>query len=283
MIFNVLGPLEVRHGDQLCTPTAQKVRWTLALLLLRADRVVDRTSLIDELWGDEPPRSAVTTLQTYIYQLRKTFGQLLDQAPGATQMILTQPPGYGIRLRRDDQLDLHVFERETKRGRQLLAEEKYEEASQTLADALKLWRGAPLADITQAGRLIEGHIVYLEELQIEAVKLRILAESKLGRYASCIPELRELVSTHPLNEWFHGELIKALARAGRRGEALEAYRDLRRILVAELGLEPSFSHQRLQQQLLLTDDGMTSHSPQAASGRVLLRSEHLRPAGPERQ
>lgn len=254
MIFNILGPLEVIHDGRVCTPTAQKVRWTLALLLLRANRVVDRASLIDELWGDEPPRSAVTTLQTYIYQLRKSFNQLLGSEAGGDQMILTQPPGYEMRLLEGDELDLHLFERDTKRGHHLLNMGRYEEASQVLAGALKLWRGAPLADISRAGRLIEAHVVYLEELQIEAVKLRILAESKLGRHASYIPELRELVSTHPLNEWFHGELIKALARADRRGEALEAYQGLRQILLEELGLEPSAPYQRLQRQLL-ADDG----------------------------
>ncbi|MEV0275041.1 AfsR/SARP family transcriptional regulator [Streptomyces sp. NPDC050610] len=271
MRFNILGPLEVIHDGQLCTPTAQKVRWTLALLLLRTNRVVDRDSLIDEIWGDEPPRSAVTTLQTYIYQLRKNFNQLLGQMPGADQMILTRPPGYGIRLLQDDQLDLHVFERDTRRGHGLLTEGRYEEASELLAGALRLWRGAPLADISRAGRCIEAHIVYLEELRIEALKLRILAESKLGRDSRFIPELRELVSMHPLNEWFHGELIKALARADRRGEALEAYRDLRRILLDELGLEPSAPYQHLQRQLL-TDDGLESLFSPAAPEAIALTS-----------
>ncbi|MEU5347724.1 MULTISPECIES: AfsR/SARP family transcriptional regulator [unclassified Streptomyces] len=247
------------------------MRWTLALLLFRADRVVDRASLIDELWGDEPPRSAVTTLQTYIYQLRKNFSQLLGDAAGGDRMILTQPPGYGIRLLQDDHLDLHVFERDTRRGHHLVNLERYEEASQVLAGALKLWRGAPLADISRAGRLIEAHIVYLEELRIEAVKLRILAESKLGRDSSFIPELRELVSMHPLNEWFHGELIKALARADRRGEALEAYQDLRRILLDELGLEPSAPYQSLQRQLLTGDGARSLFSPFAPEPVSLTR------------
>nr|ADE34517.1 SsfT1 [Streptomyces sp. SF2575] len=268
MMFKILGPLEVTHEGKVRTPTAQKVRWTLALLLLRANRVVDRASLIDEIWGDEPPRSAVTTMQTYIYQLRKSFNEMLGESACADQMILTQPPGYGIRLLSDDQLDLHVFERDAKRGQAMLTMGRYEEAAQLLGGALKLWRGTPLADINKAGRLIEAHTVYLEELRISTLKLRILAESKLGRDMDLIPELRELVSIHPLNEWFHGELIKALARADRRGEALEAYRALRQILLDELGLEPSAPYQRLQQQLLT--DGPRDPWHTAAPEPVLL-------------
>jgi DNA-binding SARP family transcriptional activator len=148
-----------------------------------------------------------------------------------------------------DQLDAHVFERLVAEGRTLLADGQFEAAAQGLRGALSLWRGPALANITP-GRLLEGHVAHLEELRIRAIELRIQAESALGRHRELIPDLRALVAAHPLNEWLHGRLIDALYRAGRRGEALLAYQNLRATLNEELGLEPSAELQRLQRQVL---------------------------------
>jgi DNA-binding SARP family transcriptional activator len=137
-------------------------------------------------------------------------------------------------------------------GKTLLEEGRPEQASQRLREGLALWRGPALANITP-GRLLEGHVAHLEELRIRAIELRIRADSALGRHRELIPELRSLVSAHPLNEWLHGRLIDALHRAGRRGEALMAYRSLRAALNEELGLEPSGELQRLQRQVLTAE------------------------------
>ena len=115
--FNVLGPLEVFNGERVCTPTAPKVRGVLALLLLRANRLVETRSLIEELWGECPPQSAVTTAQTYIYHLRKLFARVAG--PDAEQIFLTRAPGYLIDIA-EGQLDLQVFDRLTQQGRTLL-------------------------------------------------------------------------------------------------------------------------------------------------------------------
>jgi len=261
--FSILGPMEVTHHDEVCTPSAQKVRWTLALLLLRANHVVDRSVLIDELWGDNPPRSAVTTMQTYIYQLRRMFGGT-DPQRDVDKMIVTRAPGYGIWLQPGDQLDVIEFESAAKRGRELVAARRYAEASGELNQALALWRGVPLADIARGGRLLGAHMVHLEEIRLRTLELRIAAETRLGNSQDLIPELRQLVQAHPLNEWFHGELIRALARSGRRGEAFDAYHALRRILREELGLEPSVQSQRLHHQLL-TDKSSAFLSTAASS------------------
>lgn len=251
MRFKILGPMEVTHAGRVCTPTATKVRWTLAFLLLRANRIVDTASLIDELWGDHPPRSALTTMQTYIYQLRKIFSQVAARDDRAVPRILTRSPGYTLQID-DEALDARVFERLLNQGRDLLDSGNPEEASRTLRSALDLWCGPALADIP-AGRLLEAHVTHFDELRIKALGLRIRADRQLGRAAELLPELRSLVSSHPLNEWFHGELIKALTATGRRGEALQAYQALRRILHDELGLEPSPAMRRLHQQLLTGD------------------------------
>ncbi|RJL36230.1 AfsR/SARP family transcriptional regulator [Bailinhaonella thermotolerans] len=237
--------MEVVHEGRCHVPSAQKVRCTLALLLLSADHIVPRETLIDELWGERPPRTMITTLQTYIYQLRKSFSRLTRRR----DVILTRAPGYAIRLGDDDEVDAHRFERLVEQGRRQFEQGRLAEASHSCGTALALWRGEALAGIC-AGHRLEGHIAHLEELRIRALELRVGADMLLGNDRDLIPELRALVAAHPLHEWFHGELIKALAGAGRRGEALHAYRVMCRTLRDELGLEPSPAYQNLQRDLL---------------------------------
>lgn len=244
--FNLLGTLEIIKDGRLSVPTAPKVRGVLALLLVRANHVVDIDSIIAELWGVNPPRSAVTTTQTYVYHLRRKFERELT-SDGA-EMLCTAPPGYVLRVP-EENLDVVRFERLARQGRALLEEDRYEEAARRLREALALWRGAPLSNVP-VGRLLEAHIAHLEETRIRALELRIQADNALGRHRELIPELRSLVAAYPLNEWFHGQLIGALHRAGRRGEALRAYQNVRAVLGEELGLEPSVELQRLQRDVL---------------------------------
>jgi SARP family transcriptional regulator, regulator of embCAB operon len=239
--FKVLGPLEVYRGDCVRTPSAPKLRRVLGLLLLRADSVVDIASVIAELWGDRPPMSAVTTTQTYIYQLRKELNR-------DAQRLITKPPGYLLRLD-GDELDARLCEKLINKGNRLLEEGHPGEASDVLSGALAMWQGPPLAN-TPCGVLLQAHAVHLEELRIRALATRIEADMRLGRARTLIAELRSLVLLHPLNEWFHGRLIEALYRAGRRGEALRAYQDMRMTLRDELGLEPAEPLRRLQRSIL---------------------------------
>jgi SARP family transcriptional regulator, regulator of embCAB operon len=250
MQFNILGPLEVRDGDIDMTPTPPKVRAVLGLLLLRANQVVAIDTLVEELWGDEPPRSAVTTAQTYIYHLRRAFGQT-EVTPGQREWLVTAAPGYMMRVGHD-QLDAQAFDRLTWEGRQRLERGEAEEAGQLLRRALQLWRGPALANVT-AGSLLTAHAVHLEEERLRALQLRIMADAELGQYHALIGELRSLVAAHPLNEWFHGQLIVALSRCGRRSEALQAYQVLRTVLRDELGLDPQPELQRLHQDVLTYD------------------------------
>src|SRR5207249_5603424 len=110
-------------------------------------------------------------------------------------------------------------------------------ASHLLRRALGLWRGPGLANVRR-GSLLEAHAVHLEEQRMRTLELRIQADVELGRYRELIGEMRSLVAVHPLNEWFHGQLIMALSHSGRRGEALQAYQDLRRTLSNQLGVDP---------------------------------------------
>ncbi|MEU9111254.1 AfsR/SARP family transcriptional regulator [Streptomyces sp. NPDC048483] len=246
MRFNILGPLEILRGGRDITPSAEKLRWLLALLVARGSQVVSISSLIDEVWGENPPRSAIATTRGYICQLRTSFRKATDYST-TDSLIVTRPPGYGLRLS-TGQVDAKAFEKATEGGRNLLAAGRPREAAQRLGQALGLWRGPVLADLP-TGRLLRAHIAHLHEMWTTAQELSITARMQVGLHRELIPELRSLVIEFPFNEWLHGALIEALNRSGRRGEALRAYRDLQRILDDALGLAPSAPLQRLQRQL----------------------------------
>jgi DNA-binding SARP family transcriptional activator len=247
MRFKLLGPLEIVMDDESTVIlSASKLGQVLGLLLIRSNEIVSVDSLLQELWGDEPPRSALTTLQTYVYHARRMFAR--EGFAATRTLLVTRPRGYLIEVE-PDEVDAKVFERLVKQGRALLDESRTEEASDRLRTALDMWRGPALASIS-VGEVLQAHVAHLGELRIRAVELRIQAEKQLGRHRELIPELRSLVVAYPLNEWFHGQLINALYRSGRRAEALQAYQNLRRILKEELGVEPTAEIQRLQQEVL---------------------------------
>jgi DNA-binding SARP family transcriptional activator len=261
--YAILDGLEVTNGDRSCTPTAPKIRQVLALLLLRLNRLVQAGTLIEELWGDSPPKSALITAQTYIYQLRQFF-QREGLAPAGQQLLITRPTGYRLQVD-PQQLDTSLFEGLLGLGRQLIDEGRPRAASQRLTEALALWTGPPLVNITP-GPLLSGHVVHLEEQHLRALELRIQAEVMLSRDRELIGELRSLVADYPLNEWFHGQLIMALHRAGRRSEAFEAYRQVCRVLSTELGVDPSPELQRLHQEALTGTPRWMTAQPGAAGG-----------------
>ncbi|MEU5210236.1 AfsR/SARP family transcriptional regulator [Streptomyces sp. NPDC020742] len=245
--YKVLGATQVRSGDRDRTPTPAKVRQVLALLLLRGNQVVHIDAFIDELWGADSPRTAVTTAQTYVYQLRKSFARDEVMEPGR-RWLLTRPPGY-ILLLEPGELDAEVFESTVKTARKLLENGRPEEAEPMLRRALGLWTGPALADVTK-GRQLSAHAVHLEEERVRALELCVQAGFTLGRSRELVGELRSLTVRYPLNEWFHGQLMRALADCGRRSESLDVYHNLRMLLDEELGLAPSEEIKRIQHRIL---------------------------------
>jgi DNA-binding SARP family transcriptional activator len=223
----------VADGDPLQLGGARQ-RAVLALLLTRRSEVVSVDRLIEELWAGEPPRTAANTLQYYISQLRKILG---------ADRILTRSPGYTIRLE-PGELDLERFERLVERG-----------DADSLREALALWRGPALADLAYEP-FTQVEIARLEELRLAALEERIDADLALGRHAQLVGELEALVLQHPLRERLRGQLMLALYRSGRQAEALAAYQDVRRALVAELGIEPGSDLQRLERAMLAQDSSL---------------------------
>lgn len=251
MRFSVLGHFEVTHDDRIYTPSAPKVRQVLAVLALRATEVVSVDALIEELWGENPPKSAVTTAQTYIYQLRQAFREP-DGNEAALCSISTRLPGYTLEIDREH-IDASAFTHLLDEGRRLLEKDERDEACRVLHQALGLWSGPALGNVT-CGPLLRRYATHLEESRITALELRIAADMRIGRHRELIPELRSLVSLHPFNEWLHAQLIISLYKAGRRGDALRAYQELARILNLELGLDPSADLQRIHRAVLASDE-----------------------------
>jgi DNA-binding SARP family transcriptional activator len=258
--FTLLGPMEVSGRGGNCTPTAPKQRQVLAMLLLNANRVVRADQLIDELWEHRPPASALPTLQTYVYQLRRMLGEGGRPEIGPTRgnlSLLTSQGGYQLRLSQEDTFDLHEFLAALQRGRAEMAQGLVEEAAETLRAALDLWHGPALTDIA-VGPLLAVEAARLAETRMSALELRFEADLQLGRHDQLVGELTALVAAHPTHESYSAMLMTALHRCGRRGQALEVYQRMRAELVDQLGLEPSAETQRLHQAILVDDPSIAA-------------------------
>lgn len=245
--FRLLGPLEVRKDAQDYAPTAPKLLQLLAMLLLQAGKAVHIDSIIKELWSGEPPRSVRTTMQTYIYQLRKCIEQN-QLAPDPESLLVTKPPGYVFRVQ-PEQVDVFVFQQLCQQGRDALRAQNYVEAATTFRSALELWTGNPLANV-QCGPVLSAYAIDLQEQQRTALHLRLQAELASGMHREVIGELRHLVTDHPFDEGLHGLLMQALSASGRRPDALATYRRLRAVLNEELGVEPCAELQQMHTDLL---------------------------------
>jgi DNA-binding SARP family transcriptional activator len=234
MEFRILGPLEVVDGDRSVPLGGGRQRAVLALLVTRPNEVVSTDRLIDELWGADPPKKALNTVQYYVSQLRKTLG---------ADRIVTRPPGYLIRVE-PEELDLARFER--------LAEEG---GADRFREALELWRGPALADLAYESFARE-EAARLEELRLAVQERRADAELEAGRGPELVPELERLIAEHPLRERLRGQLMLALYRSGRQADALSAYQAARSTLVEELGIEPGPALQELERAMLRQDPGL---------------------------
>jgi DNA-binding SARP family transcriptional activator len=242
MEFSILGPLEVREGSRSISIRRGKPAAVLALLVLRRNEVASTEWLIDELWEDGEPRSAAKALQTYVSELRRVLPD---------GVLETRSPGYVLHVAAGS-LDSERFEALVLRARAELAEGRPKDARRTLAEALGLWRGPALADFPYE-RFAEAERERLDELRLSAVDARIEADLARGAGPELVSELQSLVREHPLREGFTRQLMLALYRAGRQADALERYRESRRILHETLGLEPSRELQDLERAILAQD------------------------------
>lgn len=273
MEFRLLGPLEILDGARNVVPTAPKPRQVIALLLMRRNTLVQTSELIDELWENDPPASAMTTLQTYIYKLRKILTECNSE-----EILLTRPGGYTLAVP-DGCTDLHQFEVEADEGKTLLKKGDPAAAGEVLKRALGRWRGPALVDVVPGG-LLSSYVTRLEELRERTLDLRIEADLQMGRHQELISELKSLVLSRPLHENVHASLMIALHRSGRRHEALEVYQALRRSMIDNLGLEPGQELRALHQALLSENTVGEPYMPHRRSAPVDQHHE-ARAARPE--
>jgi len=249
MEFRILGPLEVSAGDGAIKLGGPKQRAVLAHLVLRANRPVPVDLLIDGLWGEEPPETAKNTLQTYVYRLRQVLGD---------DRISSEAGGYVLRADAAE-IDAARFEAMVKAAKAYLPSDP-SKAAAALSEALTLWRGAPLADLSNEPSL-RGEIARLEELHLSATEHRIAAEIEMGGHSTVVSELDALTARYPLRERMWANLMLALYRLGRQAEALAAFQRARQVLADELGTEPSQELQRLNEQILRRDPSLSLGEP----------------------
>jgi DNA-binding SARP family transcriptional activator len=242
--FRVLGPLEIVR-DGAAVPTGSKqMRTVLAMLVLDAGRVVSSDRLIDDLWDEQPPASAANVLQVYVSRLRATLGPdiLVTRAPG---YVLDVDPGT---------VDAVRFERLATSGRGALREGRPDETAAMLRDALALWRGRVLEDVSTVRT--ESEAARLEELRLVVVEDRIDADLQSGAVAELVPELEVLTAEHPLRERLWSHLMRALYASGRRADALTTFDRVRDVLHAELGIEPAAELRALEDAIRRQDPAL---------------------------
>ena len=266
--YAILGPLAVDGADGPARLGGPRQRSLLAVLLLHANRVVSIDHLAEQLYGEEPPVTAVTQVHRQVSELRRVLGQ---------DAIETRPPGYRLPVA-PGQLDLERFERLTGEAAADLARGDAARSGEGFREALALWRGEPLADLAFEPFAAPA-IARLQELRLAAIEARIEADLALGRTAELVPELDALVTEQPLREHLHGQRILALYRAGRQREALDAYRELRRALVDAFGIEPTPPLQDLERRILRHDPELhaaAASPPPARTRSILVSARHGR-------
>lgn len=262
MEFLLLGGLAVRGpAGTVVHPPRLKHRQLLAALLLEANRPVPAARLIEALWGAHAPESAAQNLKTYIWALRRLFADIgLDRAA-----IHTQAGGYRLDVPADG-IDLTVFRRLTAQARQAMRAGDARTAHEGLCRALALWRGEALQD-ARGTDLLDSAATALDEERLIAAEELTEAALALGLYTEVITEARAMLKEHPLRERPWAQLMLALHRSGQTADALAAYRELRRITIEELGVEPG-PLARQTHQRILTEGPDAGPSPTAPPAPV---------------
>ncbi|WP_187415059.1 AfsR/SARP family transcriptional regulator [Nonomuraea sp. PA05] len=269
MKIRLLGPLQVARSDGWATIRAPQQRAVLAVLLLANGSLVTIDRLIDELWGERPPASAHNTIHAYVMRLRRVLTGELGHR------LITRPPGYQFQVE-TQALDCGVFERLLTEGQADLAAGRWEPASERLTQGLALWHGsAALADVPSTPA-VEAERARLDRFRLTALEAGIDANLELGRHAEVLPELERLAAEYPLRENLRRLLMLALYRCGRRTDALEVYRETRRLFIDELGIEPAKELRDLE-HTILRDERPLGTAP-GSRGPARLRDNPRDPA-----
>jgi len=269
MRFGVLGPLEVTAPCGPVRISGSRRQALLATLLLQPNRQIAISGLVEAIWPEDAPDSAVPNVRTYVHELRGQLRRVGD----VTQRLSSHPGSYRLRVE-PVELDLLQFRSLVAKGGRALHDGDPGVATECLGEALAMWRGDALGHL-ELGSMISAKLTALEEERRAATTAWIDARLALGQYEQLIPDLRKLVAEDRLHERTWAQLIEALGVAGRIADALAAYQQFRRILLDEIGVEPGAELRRLHSALLngepLTSMPRNADRPDpigAARGRV---------------
>jgi DNA-binding SARP family transcriptional activator/tetratricopeptide (TPR) repeat protein len=259
--IQLLGPIRAWRGEHELELGGPRRRAVLGMLAQRASQAVSRSELIDGLWGEEPPDSAVNSLHVYVAGLRRVLEpHRPHRAPG--QVLSASGPGYLLRLE-PGQVDTAALDRHLAQARGSLAADDLAGAARSLDAAQGLWQGAPLAGVPGPWADIER--VRLDELRLTITEERVEVMLALGGHHQAVAQLAGLIREHPLRERFRGQFMMALYRSGRQADALAEFAAARRVLAGELGVEPGPGLRRLHQQILAADAGLDRPAAQATA------------------
>ncbi|MER5795687.1 BTAD domain-containing putative transcriptional regulator [Streptomyces sp. NPDC001980] len=262
MHFRLLGHLEVIASDGSPIVFSGPVgRAVIARLILADGRPVQSEALVGELWGERAARNPANALQVQMTKLRAAF-----TARGAGGRLVTQAGGYRLILSEHDRVDVAEFENYVRLGRENLRKGNHAEAEEMLREALALWRGPALEDMT--GLFFDAERARLEELRVTADEDAMTAGMSLGKAEELVAELVRLVAAHPLREKPRAQLMLALYRCGRQAEALDVFHDGRNLLDSRLGLAPSPELDALHVAILSRDPSLTGPGGPSGNGPV---------------
>jgi predicted ATPase/DNA-binding SARP family transcriptional activator len=269
--FEMLGPLAVRSDGESLPLGGERQRALLGLLLVHANEVVPRDRIADELWPEADSDAALRSLHVAVSSLRKALGD-------GSAALVTRAPGYVLEALPEN-VDARRFERLAAEGRTALAAAANDRAATLLREALALWRGDVLADLADT-RFAAAEVARLGELRIGAREDLLAAEVAGGRHEEALPDLEKLVAEEPLRERPRAQLMLALYRAGRQAEALEVYRETRRLFVDELGIEPGAELRKLEQAILaqapeIASPAKARHALPAPASPIVGRTDEL--------
>jgi DNA-binding SARP family transcriptional activator len=253
----VLGSVELRVAGDVVSIAGPKQRALLAMLALHPNRVVSVEALLDAVWGDPLPDGAEHTLQQHVSAVRKLLEPVRGAGMNAASVLVTRSPGYLLQV---DALDADEFERAASAGFDAASARGWPDALAAFDAALKLWRGPALADARDSAKL-SASAVRLDEQRLMVLEARFETRLECGQAREIVAELEQIVDEYPLRERLRGQLMLALYRSGRQADALAAYQGARRVLVDELGIEPSAALRDLEQAILLQSPDLDSATP----------------------
>lgn len=251
--INVLGALEVSLDGISVVPTASKPQQLLAMLAMNVGQLVTTSSLKDELWPSNAPRSSSSTLQTYVMNLRNLIREALPSGDKdlAREILVTRTAGYLLQLD-PESVDAVRYNRLAATGRTAGAAGDHVTAERLLSQALGLWRGPVLVDVV-IGPLLEIETMQLTERRLTDLMLRIDTDLYMGRHHQVLGELAALCARHPYMENFRAQFMLALYRSGRPGQALEVYHEMWTTIRDHLGVDPSRRLRDLHRAILTGD------------------------------